>query len=316
MTSALCFFVLLFNGSRGVEEKLERIEEAWNTFIIEFPGCPRVAIKGKEDYQKILFLCSAAEKNPAELCFALFGPMILLRQCQPDDDIVTLPQTRLIFVYAAETPPALKQTLAYYQARLNTPVLVAQRSNVHKTAQHVVEFLSKVTAPGEANLSGGGNGIGAVSGGALPADASLSPLRAETDLWTGALPAIKLDGGGAPVAARTDIQDYRAEYACRYVLAHHRESINRDRMAEMVHLSPGYFSNLFRAEVGMSFSDYLIQVRIENAKRLLKRFDLSVEAISKECGFHSLAHFSRTFKDRCGVPPLRFRKNPTPSALA
>jgi two-component system response regulator YesN len=100
------------------------------------------------------------------------------------------------------------------------------------------------------------------------------------------------------------------EYACRYVLAHFRENINRDSMAEMVGLSPGYFSNLFRGEVGMSFSDYLIQVRIENAKILLRRFDLSVEAVSRQCGFHSLAHFSRTFKDRVGLSPLKYRKSP------
>ena len=119
------------------------------------------------------------------------------------------------------------------------------------------------------------------------------------EIWHGALPEISLiDGEGRLLKAATDLQDYRAEYACRFVLAHYQENINRDKMAETVNLSPGYFSNLFRAEVGMSFSDYLIQVRIENAKRLLRRFDLSVEAISKQCGFNSLAHFSRTFKKR------------------
>ncbi|PIE75479.1 hypothetical protein CSA17_07260 [bacterium DOLJORAL78_65_58] len=117
-------------------------------------------------------------------------------------------------------------------------------------------------------------------------------------------------GHGNTVHASHNLQDYRAEYACRYVLAHYSENINRDKMAEMVNLSPGYFSNLFRSEVGMSFSDYLIQVRIDSAKGLLRRFDLSVEAISKKCGFNSLAHFSRTFKDRCGLSPLKYRKSP------
>lgn len=287
-----------------MEEKLERIEEAWNTFIVEFPFCPRMVLDGREDYQKILFLCSATERNPAELCFALFGPKILLRQCQPGDDWASVPLTRLIFVYAAETPPALKQTLTYYQARLNTPVLVAQKSNVHKTAQHVVEYLSRVPMREEAS------GEAAVQ---EPPASDLVPVAGGVELWEGALPGIVLQHGGEKRAtAATRIQDYRAEYACRFVLAHHRENINRDRMAEQVNLSPGYFSNLFRAEVGMSFSDYLIQVRIENAKRLLRRFDLSVEGISRECGFHSLAHFSRTFKERCGVAPLRYRKNPVP----
>ena len=119
-----------------------------------------------------------------------------------------------------------------------------------------------------------------------------------------------VDDEGNLVHAATNLNDYRAEYACRFVLAHFHENVNRDKMAEMVHLSPGYFSNLFRSEVGMSFSDYLIMVRIENAKAMLRRFELSVEAISKKCGFNSLAHFSRTFKDRCGLSPLKYRKSP------
>jgi len=288
-----------------VEERLERIEEAWSTFIIEFPAFPRMPVEGGEDYQKILFLCSASERNPAELCFALFGPKILLRQCQRDEEWANVPGTRLIFVYAAETPPALRQTLAHYQAKLNTPVLVAQKSNVHKTAQHVMEFLAKASAP-EEPAAAEATDTGGLEG-------SLAPRPVAEKLWVGPLPEIVLqDEAGRQVAASAAIQDYRAEFACRYVLAHYREDINRDHMAEAVHLSPGYFSNLFRSEVKMSFSDYLIQVRIENAKRLLRRFDLSVEAISKECGFHSLAHFSRTFKDRCGVAPLKYRKNPVP----
>jgi two-component system, response regulator YesN len=130
-------------------------------------------------------------------------------------------------------------------------------------------------------------------------------------IWDDPLPEIVMvDSEGNLVRAATKLNDYRAEYACRYVLAHFHENVNRDRMAEMVHLSPGYFSNLFRSEVGTSFSDYLIMVRIENAKAMLRRFELSVEAISKRCGFNSLAHFSRTFKDRCGLSPLKYRKSP------
>ena len=295
-----------------MEERLERLEEAWSTFIVEFPACPKVSVDGRDEYQKILFLCSATERNPAELCFALFGPKILLRQSQPDQDWAAVPLTRLIFVYAAETPPALKQMLAHYQSRLNTPVLVAQQSNVHKTAQHVIEFLSKADGRGDAAAATGVE-TGLARG---VHEAGLAPLPGRDDVWVGPLPEIAMQGeAGARVLAATSVQDYRAEFACRYVLSHFRENINRDSMAEMVHLSPGYFSNLFRAEVRMSFSDYLIQVRIENAKRLLRRFDMSVEAISKECGFHSLAHFSRTFKDRCGAAPLKFRKNPAQGGI-
>ncbi|HPF36742.1 MAG TPA: AraC family transcriptional regulator [Candidatus Krumholzibacteria bacterium] len=286
-----------------VKERLESIAEAWSSFVVEFPSCPKIKTDTGENHQKILFLCAATEKNPAELCFAFFGPQILLRRLHDLNGDETTADARLIFVYAAEVPATLKATLDYYQGHVDAPVLVAQRTNVRKSAQHVLEFLTASGAP--------------AAPAAAELDPGLVPLPSDVPLWQGPLPEVVLENAGEDgddVVATSEIQDFRAEYACRYVLQNYSENINRDRMAEMVHLSPGYFSNLFRVEVGMSFSDYLIQIRIDNAKRLLRRFDLSVEEVSKQCGFNSLAHFSRTFKDRCGMPPLKFRKSPQPAA--
>ncbi|PID79153.1 hypothetical protein CSB20_11535, partial [bacterium DOLZORAL124_64_63] len=205
----------------------------------------------------------------------------------------------------------LRSVLARYQTITNAPVLVAQKANVVKTAHFVTEFLNRVTVPSfSGNMPFGESQIIPGPGGTAM-ETEVIPIIADAELWSESLPEIVLvDEEGNTVHASHNLQDYRAEYACRYVLAHYSENINRDKMAEMVNLSPGYFSNLFRSEVGMSFSDYLIQVRIDSAKGLLRRFDLSVEAISKKCGFNSLAHFSRTFKDRCGLSPLKYRKSP------
>ncbi|MBA4378842.1 MAG: hypothetical protein C0395_09375 [Gemmatimonas sp.] len=298
-----------------MKSRLEPIEGAWNSFIVEFPSYPRQRRGDQEALQKILFLCAAPEKNPAELCFAFFGPQILLHPVVSGDVADRTEGARLIFVYAAEIPADFKASLELIQERYNAPVLVAQRSNVQKSAQHVLEFLQGAATRGRPAPAHHAAGHETALGVTL--EAGLAPLPADVALWDGALPQVVLEHGGEhgeTVTATVEIQDYRAEYACRYVLQNYKENINRDRMAEMVSLSPGYFSNLFRVETGMSFSDYLIQIRIDNAKRLLRRFDLSVEEVSKECGFNSLAHFSRTFKDRCGVPPLKYRKTPNHEA--
>jgi len=233
-----------------------------------------------------------------------------MHRLQKGESTDALTTTGFVFVYSAETTNALRGVLARYQQMTNAPVLVSQKSNVVKTAHFVTEFLNRVTAPAFGQNRGIGNG--ALDGGSgVQMDSSITPLPGNEELWNDALPEIVLiTEDGDTVHASHSLQDYRAEYACRFVLAHFHENINRDKMAETVNLSPGYFSNLFRSEVGMSFSDYLIQVRVENAKSLLRRFDLSVDAISKKCGFNSLAHFSRTFKDRCGLSPLKFRKSP------
>ena len=298
-------------GGDFVEERLEALQEPWTSFVIEFPTYPKQLVHGREESQRILFLCPQSEANPTELCLALFGSQILMHRLQQGESTDVLATTGFIFVYSAETPNALRSVLDRYQTITNAPVLVAQKSNVVKTAHFVTEFLNRATslAFGQ-NVAAMDHHTGMQIGGApLDADAFVAPSDAE--LWNENLPDIVLvDEDGNTVHASHNLQDYRAEYACRFVLAHFSENINRDKMADMVNLSPGYFSNLFRSEVGMSFSDYLIQVRIENAKSLLRRFDLSVEAISKKCGFNSLAHFSRTFKDRCGLSPLKFRKSP------
>ena len=280
-----------------MEERLEALQEPWTSFVIEFPTYPKQLIQGREESQRILFLCPRAESNPTELCLALFGSQILMHRLQRVESTAALSTTSFIFVYSAETPDALRSILARYQTIPNAPVLVAQKPNVVKTAHFVTEFLNRESrAEFGSNMSFSGKAMIGESG-----SATVGQFFAPTDdgeaLWTDSLPEIILvEEDGTTVRASHDLQDYRAEYACRFVLEHFSENINRDKMAERVNLSPGYFSNLFRSEIGMSFSDYLIQVRIDNAKCLLRRFDLSVDAISKKCGFNSLAHFSRTFK--------------------
>ena len=293
-----------------MEERLEALQEPWTSFVIEFPTYPKQMVHGREESQRILFLCPQAEANPTELCLALFGSQILMHRLQQGESTEAIASASFIFVYAAETPNALRSVLAKHKQMTNAPVLVSQKSNVVKTAHFVTEFLNRVTAPGftpSRNLNS--TAAAGLPGASL--DTGITPVPGDDDLWNESLPDIVLvDDEGNTVHASHDLQDYRAEYACRYVLAHFSENINRDKMAETVNLSPGYFSNLFRSEVGMSFSDYLIQVRVENAKSLLRRFDLSVDGISRKCGFNSLAHFSRTFKDRCGLSPLKYRKSP------
>lgn len=293
-----------------MEEQLQAVREPWTSFLVEFPTMPKQLVQGREEVQKILFLCPQTEPNPTELCLALFGSQILMHKLQNGDATAAQAGVSMIFLYAAETPGALQRALESFEGMGTAPVIVARKTNVVKTAHFVTAYLAgALSQAAHAAATPFGHGEESV----LSLDPAMVSLPNDTELWAENLPDISLqDGEGNLVHAASSLQDYRAEYACRYVLAHFHENINRDKMAEMVNLSPGYFSNLFRSEVGMSFSDYLIQVRVENAKCLLKRFDLSVEAISKKCGFNSLAHFSRTFKDRCGQSPLKYRKSPGP----
>lgn len=78
-------------------------------------------------------------------------------------------------------------------------------------------------------------------------------------------------------------------------------------LASSAFLSTGRFTEVFRAEVGCSPREYLGQVRIEAAKRLLRETDLTVCAIAGQTGFPDPAYFTRFFRQEVGTSPSEFR---------
>ena len=285
-----------------MEEKLAVLPQTWTGFLIEFPTLPRQQVDGQEFSQRVLFLCPATEKNPTELSLALFGRQIVMQRIQVGEMPEPGKHLRAAFIYAPTLPEQPGRLLKGWTDLEETLILLASKANVVRSARTLVDLLAQPKTTGAR---------AALETAPTLIESGKTQSDGDEVIWDDPLPEIVMvDSEGNLIRAATKLNDYRAEYACRYVLAHFHENVNRDRMAEMVHLSPGYFSNLFRSEVGTSFSDYLIMVRIENAKAMLRRFELSVEAISKRCGFNSLAHFSRTFKDRCGLSPLKYRKSP------
>lgn len=78
--------------------------------------------------------------------------------------------------------------------------------------------------------------------------------------------------------------------------------------ASLCALSPSYFSRLFRAYVGVNFSDYAVQVRLKRAATALASSQKPLKHISHETGFHQPAYFSAQFKKKYGVTPSDFRR--------
>lgn len=95
--------------------------------------------------------------------------------------------------------------------------------------------------------------------------------------------------------------------AILYLHSHYTETITLDTLAALTHLSRNYFSELFSASTGTSFKSYLIELRLRHARRLLANTDMSVTDICYSSGFDSFSNFMRTFKNKFGQTPLRFR---------
>ncbi len=86
------------------------------------------------------------------------------------------------------------------------------------------------------------------------------------------------------------------------------KDMSLDDVSREVDISPYYFSKLFKEETGVNFIEYLTDVRIEKAKKLIVDGRLSMKEICIEVGYSDPNYFSRTFKKNVGVTPTEYKE--------
>ncbi len=85
-----------------------------------------------------------------------------------------------------------------------------------------------------------------------------------------------------------------------YINSHYSENISLNNLAQNAQVSRSYLSFLFKQELGLNFSHYLTQTRINNAKRMLTESNLKIYEIADKVGFDSPYYFSKVFKEITG----------------
>ncbi len=96
-----------------------------------------------------------------------------------------------------------------------------------------------------------------------------------------------------------------------YVNDHYKEKISLDDIAAQTGFSREYFCRFFKQHMGVTFLQYVNEVRISHAGRLLMSTDMSVAEVMRESGFTNQTIFNRTFKELYGMTP-RHARNSSP----
>ncbi len=95
----------------------------------------------------------------------------------------------------------------------------------------------------------------------------------------------------------------------RYINSHYMDVLTLQSLSKQFHISPYYLSRVYKEVTGFSFVEYLNQVRINEAQKLLKTTNLNVTSIAEKVGYENPTHFGRVFKTITGTSPLKYRKN-------
>ena len=93
-----------------------------------------------------------------------------------------------------------------------------------------------------------------------------------------------------------------------YINNNYFEDITLDFISKKFYISPYYLSRIFKQSTNYSFVDYLNNIRIKEAQKLLVRTDMNITSISEKVGYKSSTHFGRIFKKITGQSPTSFKK--------
>lgn len=96
-----------------------------------------------------------------------------------------------------------------------------------------------------------------------------------------------------------------------YIQHHFHQSVTLEEAAKQSGLTPNYFSECFHKTLGITFKNYLQELRLNFSMSLLKSSSLTVTEICYASGFNSLPHFLRAFKSKFGMSPNTIRRNIT-----
>jgi len=113
--------------------------------------------------------------------------------------------------------------------------------------------------------------------------------------------------GFMPSVRMKDTQ--RINAVCDYIFKNFRENIALEKVSAIAFMNSASFSRYFKQHTGKSFTDFITEIRIGNACKMLIETDDPVTSILYECGFRNQSNFNSFFRKKVAMTPFEYRKN-------
>lgn len=94
-----------------------------------------------------------------------------------------------------------------------------------------------------------------------------------------------------------------------YIGNHYNENLHLNDIARDFFINPAYLGQLFYKGIGMSFSQYILEIRIKKAEYLLLSEDLTIQDVCNKIGIEDYSYFNKLFKKSTGFTPGNYKKN-------
>ncbi len=102
--------------------------------------------------------------------------------------------------------------------------------------------------------------------------------------------------------------EFRINKACIFLQNNFNQKISLKQVADLIYLTESNFCKFFKKATGKTYSDYLNELRINEACRMLVQTEQTINEISYACGFETLSYFNRVFLFKKAITPTTFRK--------
>lgn len=108
----------------------------------------------------------------------------------------------------------------------------------------------------------------------------------------------------------TLLENSPTQQAVQFIQAHLNEDLSLKRLSDEVHISPSHLIRLFRSNLHYSPHEYIVRMRMNRAKYLLKSTDKPIKFIASEVGYSTESSFTGAFTEKIGISPRKFRSLP------